>query len=100
MTASPWRAEPSALVDRAAAAGRPALEQILKANNRPGPMTLRVNTHRISRGPLRELLAAAHIDAEPIGKRGLLDRPHPVQAIPGFQRACGRSGRRWRPARC
>jgi 16S rRNA (cytosine967-C5)-methyltransferase len=61
-------------------------ESILEANNRAAPMTLRVNTHRISREPLRELLAAGHIPSEPIGRYGLLpDRPHPVQAIPGFQ---------------
>jgi 16S rRNA (cytosine967-C5)-methyltransferase len=62
-----------------------AWEQILAANNTPAPMTLRVNTHRISRQPLRDLLAAAHIASEPVGAHGLiLDRPHPVQAIPGF----------------
>ena len=60
-------------------------EDILEANNRPAPMTLRVNTHRISREPLRDLLAAAHIASEPVGAYGLiLDRPHPVTAIPGF----------------
>lgn len=60
-------------------------EDILEANNRPAPMTLRVNTHRISREPLRDLLAAAHIASEPVGAHGLiLDRPHPVTAIPGF----------------
>ncbi len=60
-------------------------EQILAANNLPAPMTLRVNTHRISREPLRELLAAAHIGSEPVGPHGLiLDHPHPVHAIPGF----------------
>lgn len=60
-------------------------EDILEANNRPAPMTLRVNTHRISRGPLQDLLAAAHIASEPVGEHGLiLDHPRPVQAIPGF----------------
>jgi 16S rRNA (cytosine967-C5)-methyltransferase len=60
-------------------------EQILAANNAPAPMTLRVNTHRISRGPLQDLLAAAHIASEPVGPHGLiLDRPHPVTAVPGF----------------
>src|SRR5262249_6893559 len=61
-------------------------EAILAASNKPAPMTLRVNTHRISREPLRDLLAAAHIASEPVGTHGLiLDRPHPVTAIPGFQ---------------
>ena len=58
---------------------------ILEANNRPAPMTLRVNTHRISREPLRDLLRAGHIASEPVGLHGLvLDRPHPVAAIPGY----------------
>ncbi|WP_332825911.1 16S rRNA (cytosine(967)-C(5))-methyltransferase RsmB [Ramlibacter sp.] len=61
-------------------------EAILAASNRPAPMTLRVNTHRISREPLRELLAAAHIAAEPVGLHGLmLERGLPVEAIPGFR---------------
>jgi 16S rRNA (cytosine967-C5)-methyltransferase len=61
-------------------------EEILEVNNTPGPMTLRVNTHRISREPLQQLLAAQHIASEPVGEQGLiLDRPHPVDAIPGFQ---------------
>jgi 16S rRNA (cytosine967-C5)-methyltransferase len=60
-------------------------EQILEASNLPAPMTLRVNTHRISREPLRDLLAAAHIATQPVGVHGLLlDRPRPVDAIPGF----------------
>jgi 16S rRNA (cytosine967-C5)-methyltransferase len=60
-------------------------EQVLEVNNTPAPMTLRVNTHRISREPLQDLLAAAHIASTPVGAQGLLlDRPHPVDAIPGF----------------
>jgi 16S rRNA (cytosine967-C5)-methyltransferase len=60
-------------------------EQVLEVNNAPGPMTLRVNTHRISREPLQQLLAAQHIASEPVGEHGLvLDRPHAVDAIPGF----------------
>jgi 16S rRNA (cytosine967-C5)-methyltransferase len=60
-------------------------EDILAANNRPAPMTLRVNVHRISREPLRDLLTAAHIGSEPVGEHGLLlDKPRPVQAVPGF----------------
>jgi 16S rRNA (cytosine967-C5)-methyltransferase len=60
-------------------------EEILEASNAAAPMTLRVNRRRISREPLRELLAAAHIGSEPVGAHGLiLDRPHPVTAIPGF----------------
>ena len=60
-------------------------EAILAENNRAAPMHLRVNTHKISRGPLQQLLAAAHIASEPIGSYGLvLERPLPVDAIPGF----------------
>lgn len=62
-----------------------AWQEILEANNSAAPMTLRVNTHRISREPLRDLLAAGHIASEPVGRHGLvLDRPHPVDGIPGF----------------
>lgn len=60
-------------------------EGILEANNAPAPMTLRVNVHRISRDPLRDLLAADHIAADPVGAHGLLlDKPRPVESIPGF----------------
>jgi 16S rRNA (cytosine967-C5)-methyltransferase len=61
-------------------------EQILAASNVPAPMTLRVNTHRISREPLQELFTAAHIGSRPVGLHGLvLERPMPVEAIPGFR---------------
>jgi 16S rRNA (cytosine967-C5)-methyltransferase len=60
-------------------------QDILEANNSAAPMTLRVNTRRISRDPLRDLLLAGHVGSEPVGEHGLLlDRPHPVDAIPGF----------------
>jgi 16S rRNA (cytosine967-C5)-methyltransferase len=60
-------------------------QEMLEVNNTPAPMTLRVNTHRISREPLQQLLAAQHIACEPVGEQGLmLDRPHPVEAVPGF----------------
>lgn len=60
-------------------------EGILAASNAPAPMTLRVNVHRISREPMRDLLAADHIAAEPVGAHGLLlDKPRPVESIPGF----------------
>ena len=60
-------------------------EAILEANNEPAPMTLRVNVHRISREPLQDLLTAGHIASTPVGAHGLiLDKPHPVEAIPGF----------------
>lgn len=60
-------------------------EAILAASNEPAPMTLRVNVHRISREPLRDLLAAGHVESTPVGEHGLLlDKPRPVDAIPGF----------------
>jgi 16S rRNA (cytosine967-C5)-methyltransferase len=60
-------------------------QQILEADNAPAPMTLRVNTRRISREPLRELLAAAHVASTPVGAHGLvLERARPVEALPGF----------------
>ncbi|MCD6078786.1 MAG: rRNA m5C967 methyltransferase-like protein, partial [Ramlibacter sp.] len=60
-------------------------QAILAASNQPAPMTLRVNTHRISREPLRELLAAGQVASQPVGLHGLLlERPLPVDAIPGF----------------
>ncbi len=60
-------------------------EAILEASNQPAPMTLRVNTHRISREPMQQLLAAAHIASTPVGRHGLvMEKPLPVDAIPGF----------------
>lgn len=60
-------------------------EEILEASNRPAPMTLRVNTHRISRDPLRDLLSAGHVESTPVGQYGLLlDKWRPVESIPGF----------------
>ena len=61
-------------------------EEVLAENNRAAPMTLRVNVRRISRGPLQDLLKAGHVDSTPVGEHGLvLDRPHAVDAIPGFR---------------
>jgi 16S rRNA (cytosine967-C5)-methyltransferase len=60
-------------------------EPILEANNDAAPMTLRVNTRRIPVADLRARFAAAGIASEPTGDYGLvLDRPLPVDAIPGF----------------
>lgn len=61
-------------------------ERILEANNAAAPMTLRVNTRRIAVGEQRAQLAAAGIASEPAGPYGLvLERPLPVDAIPGFR---------------
>ena len=60
-------------------------QQILAANNAPAPMTLRVNTRKAAVPEVRERLAAAGIPAETAGAYGLiLQRPLPVDAIPGF----------------
>jgi 16S rRNA (cytosine967-C5)-methyltransferase len=62
-----------------------AWEQILDANNAAAPMTLRVNTRRISVAGMREKLDAAGIATTPVGEYGLiLGEALPVAAIPGF----------------
>lgn len=61
-------------------------ESILEANNAAAPMTLRVNMRRLSVADQRAQLAAAGIASEPAGAYGLvLERPLPVDAIPGFR---------------
>ena len=58
---------------------------IVAAGNLPPPMGLRVNTRRVSRGDYIMKLAAAGIAARPTGECGLaLDKPVPVDALPGF----------------
>jgi 16S rRNA (cytosine967-C5)-methyltransferase len=60
-------------------------EAILEASNAAAPMTLRVNTRRIAVADLQARFAAAGIGAGRSGDHGLeLDRPLPVDAIPGF----------------
>lgn len=60
-------------------------QEILAANTAPAPMTLRVNTRRISVLAMRERLAEAGIATQPVGPCGLiLAHPLPVEAIPGF----------------
>ena len=60
-------------------------EAILQANNRPGPMTLRVNRRRTDREALAQALAAQGVASHPVGDDGLeLARPLPVEQIPGF----------------
>jgi len=55
------------------------------AGNAPPPMGLRVNTRRISRDDYSMKLAAAGVAAKPVGESGLaLDKPVPVDALPGF----------------
>ncbi|NML48358.1 16S rRNA (cytosine(967)-C(5))-methyltransferase RsmB [Ramlibacter sp. G-1-2-2] len=60
-------------------------ERILEANNAAAPMTLRVNASRATVAAMQERFAAAGIAATRNGEYGLtLERPMPVQEIPGF----------------
>lgn len=58
---------------------------IMNANNHQGPLTLRVNTRRISRAAYLEQLQTTGLDAMPVGISGLqLTTPVAVQQLPGF----------------
>ena len=60
-------------------------QAILKANNQAAPMTLRVNTQRISRAALQKDWADHGLVSTPVGLQGLvLAQAHPVRDIPGF----------------
>ncbi|MEG0004029.1 MAG: 16S rRNA (cytosine(967)-C(5))-methyltransferase RsmB [Comamonas sp.] len=60
-------------------------QQILAANNRHAPMTLRVNTLQATVAQYQQLLSSQQMDARPVGESGLeLAQPQPVQALPGF----------------
>lgn len=60
-------------------------QQILQANNRHAPMTLRVNRLQATVAQYQQQLAAQQMDARPVGEDGLeLAQPQPVQALPGF----------------
>lgn len=60
-------------------------EAILAANNRPGPMALRVNRRRTTREAYAARLAELGIGASPLGEDGLLlASPQPVERLPGF----------------
>ena len=58
---------------------------ILQANNQPGPMTLRVNTQRISREALQARWQDLGLVSTPVDAQGLvLQQALPVKEIPGF----------------
>jgi 16S rRNA (cytosine967-C5)-methyltransferase len=60
-------------------------QDILRADLQHAPMTLRVNTRRISRVDYLAQLAGQGIDAVAIGESGVcLRQPLPVHRIPGF----------------
>jgi len=78
---------PDWLVDRLRTDWPSRWETVLAANNRPAPMTLRVNRRRISCEAYRERLAEASLTAQPaaFAPDGLvLDAPCPVERLPGF----------------
>nr|MBF0683198.1 16S rRNA (cytosine(967)-C(5))-methyltransferase RsmB [Pseudomonas sp.] len=61
-------------------------QAILTAGNVQGPLTLRVNRRRASRGQVQAELAAAGAMATPVGEHGLLlAHARPVQQLPGFE---------------
>ena len=60
-------------------------EAILRANNTQPPMTLRVYARKAPRAEYLRSLAAANIEARPVGDYGvILQTPQPVHQIPGF----------------
>ncbi len=62
-----------------------AFAAILQAGNQHAPLTLRVNARRIARDACLERLAAAGIAARALERHAVvLDKPLPVQQIPGF----------------
>lgn len=64
-------------------------QTILQANDRPGPMTLRVNRRLQSRDAYQDRLRDLGMEATPVGEDGLvLHQPQPVQRLPGFELGC------------
>lgn len=60
-------------------------QQILGANNRHAPMTLRVNRLQATVAQYAQQLSGQQVGAVPVGESGLeLLQPQPVQALPGF----------------
>ncbi len=61
-------------------------QDILRANNRIAPMTLRVNTQKIAREDLLLRWKEHGVNAVPVGEQGVvLDRATAVRDIPGFE---------------
>ena len=60
-------------------------ERVLEANNRQAPLTLRVNTLKISRDDYLLALRERGLEAVAVGHSGvILNKARPVQALPGF----------------
>lgn len=61
-------------------------EAVLAANNRPGPMTLRINRRQISRSDYQQRLTEQGLASRVVGEDGLeLLDARPVSALPGFE---------------
>lgn len=61
-------------------------QEILLANNQAAPMTLRVNTQRITREALQARWEAAGVASHTVGEQGLvLTQARSVRDIPGFE---------------
>lgn len=60
-------------------------QTLLETANLPAPMTLRVNRRRASVDQVRQVLADAGVQSEPVGPAGLvLAQARSVQRLPGF----------------
>lgn len=60
-------------------------QTILRENNRPGPMTLRINRRRTTRQAVAAALAQQGVISRAVGDDGLeLARALPVEQLPGF----------------
>jgi 16S rRNA (cytosine967-C5)-methyltransferase len=76
---------PSWWVDRLRADWPAQWEAVLASAQQHPPMTLRVNRRRTDRDTYARQLADAGLGSRPVGETGLvLDRPRPVDQIPGF----------------
>lgn len=72
-------------IERLRAAYPQRWQEVLAAGNTHPPMCLRVNRQRTTRDDYAARLAAAGIAAQKIGTAGLLlERPVPVERVPGF----------------
>jgi len=61
-------------------------QEMLLANNQAAPMTLRVNTQRISRDAMQARWQAAGVASHTVGEQGLvLGQARAVRDIPGFE---------------
>ena len=81
-------AHPLWLIKRIRSAWPDHWEEVLAANNQHPPMTLRVNSSKISRAEYLQLLNQADVAAHPgtlAATSVYLEVPRPVDALPGFR---------------